>query len=65
MYYTIPIPMENPNTLQEFSSEIVRQNWLQHKTEIMDYQYNILWESLEKKMDIHKTDIYYCLLKNS
>lgn len=63
MYYTIPIPMENPNTLQEFSSEIVRQNWLQHKTEIMDYQYNILWESLEKKMDIHKTDIYYCLLK--
>jgi hypothetical protein len=61
MYYIIH--MDKPNTLQEFSSDIVRQNWLQNKAEIMDYHYDILWESLEKKMDIHKTDVYYILLR--
>lgn len=41
--------MDKPNTLQECSSDIVRQNWLQNKSEIMDYHYDILWESLKKR----------------
>ena len=61
------------NSLQNISCEIIRQNWLQYtknktdeetyKEQIMEYRYNILWESLEKKMNIDNTDRYYCLLK--
>jgi hypothetical protein len=52
------------NTLKDISSEIIRQNWTNYKDEMYDSPYyDMLWDSLEKKINIDKTDTYFCILK--
>ena len=52
------------NTLKDISSEIIRQNWLNYKDEIYNtFYYELLWESLEDKFKIDKSDPYLSILK--
>jgi hypothetical protein len=52
------------NTLKNISSEIIRQNWLNHKDVIYNSpHYELLWNSLESKFEIDKNDIYLPILK--
>lgn len=52
-------------TLQEISCENIRQNWALHRDTITPdhFQYELLWESLEKKMDLNPTCFYVTLFK--
>ena len=52
------------NALQDISSEIIRQNWLNHKNEMYNSPYyELLWNSLENKFKIDKNDMYLIIFK--
>ena len=52
------------DTLKNISSDIIRQNWSYYKDIIKNSPYyEILWNDLENKFNISKSDIYLPLLK--
>jgi len=56
--------MNTVMSLQNISSEIIRQNWLNYKDEIYNSPYyDLLWDSLESKFQIDKNDIYFIIFK--
>ncbi len=52
------------NTLQNISTDIIRQNWLNYQDDIYNSPYyELLWESWENKFEIYKNDMYLPILK--
>ena len=52
------------NDIHDIPSEDIRANWSQYKDEIYNtQQYELLWDSLENKFGIDKTDIYLSIFR--
>ena len=52
------------NSLQDISSETIRQNWLNYKDEIYNtLYYELLWDSLKNKFDIDNNNMYFIIFK--
>jgi len=52
------------NSLQDISSEHIRQNWIKYKDELRNtIHYELLWDTMLKKYNISNNDEYLIILK--